>query len=351
VLRQTLTGWGIDSREFARPGEALDELAAAIAERRHYALVIVDGQMPEMDGFEAARRFRQAAPDVPVVMLASDAEKGDERRRAEAGVVGFATKPTSRAALLRLVCDAMALPTRGAEPAPAAALAPLSILVAEDVADNRLLVDAYLKGTPHLVTFAYEGNQAVELFATGSFDLVLMDVQMPVMDGLEAARRIRALEQADGRSRTPIIAVTATAGAADADASRAAGCDAHLVKPISKRALLAAIAAVAPGREAPPDGTPVDTTTEFAALVAGYLAGRQTDVDELHRALAAADFARLRTIGHNLAGTGTSYGFPELTRLGRELEASATAEDGEAAKGRISEIERCLTQAGAGRPV
>ena len=352
VLKQTLTGWGLDSREFARASEALGDLAVSQSEQRPYSLVIVDGQMPEMDGFEAARRVREVAPEVPVVMLASDAQKGDERRRVEAGVVGFATKPVSRAALLRVICDAVAGATssRTSDDGPPVGERPLSILVAEDVADNRLLIQAYLKGSPYTVTFAYEGRQAVELFEAGAFDVVLMDVQMPVMDGLEATRQIRAFERAHARTLTPIVAVTATAGTADADASRAAGCDAHLVKPISKRALLVTIAAVTAGRDAAVgESTAEEATDEFAALVEGYLARQRLLVNDLKLALTSSDFPTLRTIGHNLAGTGTLYGFPELTRLGRLLEASARAEDRDGATAQVEAIDECLSRAGSDR--
>ena len=244
----------------------------------------------------------------------------------------------------------MGASTRAVEDAPATGVRPLAILVAEDVADNRLLVQAYLKGSPHVVTFAYEGRQAVELFEAATFDVVLMDVQMPVMDGLEATRLIRAFERAQGRPRTPVVAVTATAGAADAEASRAAGCDAHLVKPISKRALLATLASVTAGSGAPAaDEAAVEATVEFAALVEGYLANQRLEVEKLKRAASASDFPRLRTIGHNLAGTGTSFGFPELTRLGRLLEASARAGDRDAAGAQVEAIDGYLSRASADR--
>src|SRR6185369_16146293 len=163
----------------------------ARAADRPYSLVILDMQMPDMDGFEAARGFRELAPGVPVVMLASDTEKGDEQRRADSGVVGFAMKPIKRPELLRVICDAMHVARVEDEPGSvsAAEQRPLSILVAEDFEDNRVLVQAYMKGTPHRIVFADDGVRAIEYFARERFDLVLMDVQMPKVDGLEATRR------------------------------------------------------------------------------------------------------------------------------------------------------------------
>ena len=113
---------------------------------------------------------------------------------------------------------------------------------------------------------------------------------------------------------------------------------------------MATIASVTAGSGAPAaDEAAVEATAEFAALVEGYLANQRLEVDELKRALAASDFPRLRTIGHNLAGTGTSFGFPELTRLGRLLEASARAEDRDGAAAQVEAIDDCLSRASADR--
>jgi PAS domain S-box-containing protein len=130
-----------------------------------------------------------------------------------------------------------------APPAPRARTArPLSILLAEDNADNRALILAYLKSLPHTVAVARNGAEAVEIFARGGVDLVLMDMEMPVMDGLESTRRIRAMEAEQGLAHTPVLALTAHALAEHQARSLDAGCDGHLAKPLSKQALLDALA-------------------------------------------------------------------------------------------------------------
>ncbi len=118
---------------------------------------------------------------------------------------------------------------------------PLSILLAEDSPDNVSLVRAYLKDMPYRIDVAEDGAEAVERFAAGSYDLVLMDIQMPVFDGHEATGRIRRLEREQGRAPTPILALTAHALAEHRQQTLAAGCDAHLSKPIARRALIDAI--------------------------------------------------------------------------------------------------------------
>ena len=117
VLRETLSAWGLESRDFETVGEALADLANAKREQRPYSLAIVDKQMPGIDGFEATRRIRTVARELPVVMLASDTERGDESRRLDAGVAGFAVKPIDRVALLRVVSRAMGAPVAEGKPA------------------------------------------------------------------------------------------------------------------------------------------------------------------------------------------------------------------------------------------
>ena len=126
----------------------------------------------------------------------------------------------------------------GEEEAPS-----LRILLAEDSEDNRLLIKTYLKQSPHCLEMAENGEIAVEKFQQGEYDLVLMDMNMPVMDGYTATRTIRQWEAREGKPATPIIALTAFALKEDEQKSIAAGCDAHLTKPIKKKTLLEALSA------------------------------------------------------------------------------------------------------------
>jgi PAS domain S-box-containing protein len=248
ILSETLNAWGLESEVFGSPEKALAGLAGAMAGEQSYSLVLLDSCMPGMDGFEASAEIRRIAPGLPVVMLTSDSRPGDNARRKEAGLSGYAVKPVKRGELLRLLCDAMQ-PREGREQATLGTenheepgpVRPLRILVAEDSADNRLLVQVYLKGSPHQLTFAEDGRMAVDRVATEDFDLILMDMQMPVMDGLTATRAIRAIETKRGSAAIPIIALTANARPQDVAMSGNAGCNHHLSKPISKHKLLDAI--------------------------------------------------------------------------------------------------------------
>ncbi|HQG99654.1 MAG TPA: CHASE domain-containing protein [Smithellaceae bacterium] len=132
-------------------------------------------------------------------------------------------------------------PPEKSEKAAFIGLRPLNILLVDDSDDNRLLVKTYLKGDAYRIDEAVNGEEAVALFQSGPYDLVLMDMQMPVMDGYTATRVIRRWEEEQGRDRTPVIALTAYALKEDAAKSEAAGCDTHLTKPIKKAVLLEAI--------------------------------------------------------------------------------------------------------------
>jgi CheY-like chemotaxis protein len=328
-----------------------------MAGEQPYSLVLVDSRMPKMNGFETAAEIRQIAPDLPVVMLTSDARPGDAARRKAAGLSGYAVKPLKRSDLLSLVCIAMN-PSEGAngeraenvssktsEPKKA-----MRILVAEDSPDNRLLLQAYMKDSPHLLTFAEDGKIAVAHFAAATFDLVLMDIQMPVMDGLTATRAIRAIERTRGCAPTPVIALTANAGPQDVERSREAGCNDHLSKPISKHTLLSLMeeygarikrSGAAADRLQP---IMIETPVGLEEIVHGYLAARREELPGMTALLAASDFKSLAILGHNLKGSGTSYGFPDLTRIGIALEQSANQTDSGALGAQLTDLKDYLAR-------
>jgi PAS domain S-box-containing protein len=347
ILQETLHAWGLESDAFALPHEALAVLAGSMAGDQPYSLVLIDSRMPEMDGFKTSAEIRRISAELPVVMLTSDARLGDAARRREAGLSGYGVKPVKRTDLLRLVCEAMEL--RNAPELQSSgsmnqkeqkSTTPVRILVAEDSPDNRLLLQAYMKGSSHRLTFAEDGKAAVDQFGAADFDLILMDMQMPVMDGLTATRAIRAMERARGVTSIPIIALTANARGQDVEISREAGCTAHLSKPISKQKLLSVIEEYR--RKSEP--IRIQMPAGLDGIVPGYLSARREEVPEMIELLAASDFERLAVLGHNLKGNGAAYGFAELTRLGDALEQSAKEGDHGALRAQLSELKQYLDQ-------
>ncbi len=198
-----------------------------------------------------------------------------------------------------------------------------------------------MKDSPHSLTFAEDGKEAVDQFGSAEFDLVIMDLQMPVMDGLTAVRTIREMERQRGRLPVMILALSANARPEDVRTSLEAGCNAHLSKPISKERLLSAIEEYA-GMCGKGDRSGDESTDEIAKLAPAYLAARRSELPEMRRALEGGDFSGVRRLGHNLKGTGTSYGFPGLSALGAAIEASSADADAVTLEHHLTELARHL---------
>ncbi len=218
-------------------------------------------------------------------------------------------------------------------------LTALRILLAEDSPDNCLIAQAYFEDTPYQVEIAATGAIACEMFEAGLYDIVLMDRQMPVMDGLTATRRIRAWEQANARAPTPIIALTASALKGDRETCLAAGCTAYLSKPIKQDVLLQAIrhhasaqSTAAPGPSAPDDGA-ARAAMRLAEQTPAYLVNCRRDLVLMSEALERADFTAVSILGHNLRGSGGGFGLQAITDFGAGIEQSAgEADDGSTRK-------------------
>jgi PAS domain S-box-containing protein len=235
----------------------------------------------------------------------------------------------------------------GAGPEPA--LPVLRILLAEDSPDNCTITMAYLADTPYQVEIAETGAIACERFASGHYDIVLMDRQMPVMDGLTATRKIRAWEQANGRPRTPIIALTASALKGDREKCLAAGCTAFLTKPIKQAVLLQAIKELSAGSPPAPGSDssqrsrdPLCANNGLARLIPSYLENCRKNVIAMQGALDRVDFEALTILGHNLRGSGGAYGFQVITDIGAALELAAEGSDTDMSRKWVGELSSYL---------
>lgn len=210
------------------------------------------------------------------------------------------------------------------------------ILLADDSEDNRFLISSYLKSLPYSLEFAENGAIALEKLRTGAYDLALVDVHMPEMDGYAVARSVRNAESGCGNHTIPLIALTADAYASAIEKSIAAGFNAHLTKPIGKQTLLEAIAKYArtPERHETKD---VDESG-VASLAGEYLKSSRKKAAEIVVASASENFDTIRTNAHNMKGTGTAYGFPRLTELGGILEKSALEKNTGAIRNAIHQL-------------
>ena len=259
LLRRRLEKAGHRVRAAHHGQEALDLLGRGDA----FDLVLMDVQMPVLGGHEATRRWRQLEAErhltpLPIIAMTADVSAGDRALCLAAGMDDFLAKPIEAAALAAMLSKW--IPVNPPLPAPSLAglegLTRRRLLLAEDNAINREIVLGYLKGSGAVIAVAEDGQQAVDLFRHSPCDLILMDIQMPVMDGFEATRRIRALD-----ARVPIIALTANAFREDVEKSRSAGMNDHLSKPIDRQKLIAALCRHLP----PPAPAPASALTQGAA--------------------------------------------------------------------------------------
>ncbi|MGZ5101734.1 MAG: ATP-binding protein, partial [Usitatibacter sp.] len=225
----------------------------------------------------------------------------------------------------------------------------LRILLAEDSPDNRTITVAYMQDTPYHVDIAENGAIACEKFAVGNYDLVLMDRQMPIMDGLTATRTIRKWELANGRSPTPIIALTAAALKGDRETCIAAGCTAFLTKPIKQEVLLQAIKehsvvarASSKDERRRKDAIPAGANPKFADLIPGFLQNRRQDVIAMLAALDLGDFETVENLGRGMSGARGSWGFQPIDDIGVALEHAAENSDSDASRKCVGELTKYL---------
>ena len=372
VLEKTLSVWSCRVAAVVGGREALVELARAAAAGTPYDLVLLDMMMPDLDGEETARLIQAdpASGRPRVIVLTSVGHRGEAQRLAGQGVVGCLLKPIRRAQLFETLTQAMQrtpkVETRGGRESPSAvparaardtSLAGLHVLLAEDKPFNQRLAVQLLARRGVLVTTADDGRQALESHASMPFDLILMDVQMPVMDGFDATRAIRERESAAAvaqpgrtRRRTPIIAMTAHALKGDRERCLAAGMDDYLTKPIDAERLFEKVrlwsgradgvpspvsAGIAPrpagtvGAPPHPDSAVAlariaaafgDDPSGLAGLVALFIEDAERDLAALQVAVLAGDATAIVRLAHSLKGMIRNVGLSELGELFSRIE-------------------------------
>ena len=216
----------------------------------------------------------------------------------------------------------------------------LRLLIAEDTEDNRILLRHYLRGQPLEIEFAGNGAEALEAVRSGDFDLILMDIDMPVLDGHAATRQIRQWEAVTGRSPVPIVALSAHAIEEEVRACLDDGCVAHVAKPVDQATLIDTIERYA---RVPTVRTPVPKEVE--ELIPEYLKSKRVQIEEVRGQLAGHYLDPVRRFGHNLKGTGRGYGFPQLEDIGRIIEKSANESDEAEIARQLSVLSRIVSEA------
>mgnify|MGYP000243180397 CR=1 FL=1 len=341
ILNEMLARWGAQVTE-ADGGE---QGVLALLQARHdgvpFGLVLLDRRMPGVDGFQVAEQIfhEPALARTTILMLTSENRAGDIARGRELGVAAYLVKPVKKAELIEAIQEARRGAARAAEPetpSEAVVVTPrsLRILLAEDSQDNVLLIQSYLKASGYTAEVAGNGEVALQKFISGAYDIVLMDVQMPVMDGYSATRGIRRWEADNQVKPVPILALTAHALPEEVRKSLDAGCTAHLTKPIRKATLLGAILEHTT--------VVVRVDSSLASLVPGFLENRRKDVSAIAASLELSDYDNVRFLGHNMKGSGTGYGLSRITEIGAALEQAAGLRSSEEIRARAADLVRYL---------
>lgn len=231
-----------------------------------------------------------------------------------------------------------------ARAAPANSLSAFRILVVDDSEENRFLMAEYLKDLRCGLDFAENGQVAVEKFCSGAYDLVFMDLQMPVLDGYAATKRIRGWEEEQKRGLTPIVALTASALEAELQRALDAGCTAYLRKPVRLLTLLDTVGKYAAKAGPGPDKILIRADARLREVIPRYLDHRRGDVRTILDALAVLDYTIIRELGHKMSGTGSGYGFSRITEIGAALEKAAKEQNAAEILSRVDELSRYLDQ-------
>jgi CheY-like chemotaxis protein/HPt (histidine-containing phosphotransfer) domain-containing protein len=328
---------------------ALAALEEAQATASPFALVLLDAHMPEMDGFAVAEHIRQHPnlAKATIMMLTSGGQAQDAERCREVGIAAYLLKPVTQSDLWDAIAMVLGLPARDAQRAarpthrvpqegerfdPARYRRRLHILLAEDNPVNQRLVVRLLEKQGSTVVVVGNGREALAALPQQSFDLVLMDVQMPKMDGLEATAAIRAQEQGRG-THLPIIALTAHAMKGDAERCLAAGMDDYLAKPMTADELSAVIDRVLTGEAARHRSVgvaPVDLTVALGVvegdlallgeLVEVFLQDAAGRLPELRAAICTGDPKQTERHAHSLKGAAGNLGAKTAFALTSDLE-------------------------------
>jgi CheY-like chemotaxis protein len=369
ILTEILESWQMSAAAADSAHTALAMLHQAAQRGQPFQLVLTDAAMPDVDGFSLAEQIASVyRAGMPKVILLTSAGAPALRGRRIKLFAATLIKPVKQSDLLDAIVTVFAGPTqsrREREEAPARRTSTtrtgLRVLVAEDNATNQKLVFAMLDLHGHAVTLVSNGTQAVERASAEPFDVVLMDVQMPEMSGLEATVAIRKQEAGTGR-HLPIVALTARAMAGDREQCFAAGMDAYVAKPVKAAELFSAIDAVLAGTPSSPPplespGMPLNSVN-VSGLLSGFggradlvaevidvfLADTPAMMARLRRAASASDAGEIAAAAHAIKGSAGLFSQGDAYEHARALEMRARSGDASNAVAACDEIDASVSR-------
>jgi two-component system, sensor histidine kinase and response regulator len=372
ILRATVDHWEMRPTTVEDGRSALLQLRRATDAGDPIRLILLDAMMPEMDGFTLARRIRndEALASVPIIILSSAGQQHESARYQDLGAL-YLTKPVKQSDLLRAILSILStrpagkvlpIASRSGASPEAEARRSLHVLVAEDNPVNQRLAVRLLEKQGHRSLAVGDGRLALDALAEERFDLILMDVQMPTLDGLEATKLLRARER-DSGGHVPVIAVTAHAMKGDRERCLAAGCDDYLSKPMRANELRAAIERCLPLTNPPadeseaqmepppeiPDSSAFDRAAALdevdgdeellAELARVFLEDSTRLLSEVQAAAAAGDAGQLMRAAHALKGSVANFGARRAVEAALRLESMGKYGDVSEAAPVVKELE------------
>jgi PAS domain S-box-containing protein len=374
ILEERLKSWGMRPTLVDSGQAALEALHRAARDGATFPLVLLDAHMPHMDGFTVAERIRQSPVPLKatIMMLSSGGHPRDAARCRELGITSYLTKPIKQSDLLNAIVTVLhassttmpdSPPVR--PPAPAKSPRPLRVLLVEDHPINQYLAVRMLEKYGHTVTVATNGKEALATLAKEPFALVLMDVQMPEMDGFATTAAIRQEERATG-AHVPIVALTAHAMKGDRERCLVAGMDGYLTKPLQAPQLFEVMEQLIPG-SAPVAGMVNDPELSGVAFSYDAILRRVEGDQELLQEIIGMFFAEtprllatiqesivrgdgkaLQQAAHSLKGVVSSFDAQTARDAALRLEVVGRSEDWAAAEPAWAQLEKeiaHLTQA------
>jgi ammonium transporter, Amt family len=365
VLREQIEAWGLAATTASDGAQALEILSGGVASGKPFGIALVDADMPGMDGFQLAQTIKsraEVASTVLMILLSVEANIPAERLKAM-GFAGQMTKPVRQSRLFDAIMEALAEERKnGVKPVPNARPARPEpgigrgrrVLIAEDNEVNRIVVKELLVRAGFSCHTVVDGRAAVEAVKAEAYDIVLMDCQMPVMDGFDATRAIREWEGASDRPSLPIVALTANAMRGDREKCLEAGMTGYATKPISPGALLEAIEA-SMASTGTSSAKPVDTAhlmlwcAGSVPMAEQLLAGFERDavrcMGEIESAAQGRDMRAIARASHGLKGGAAMLGIQFIARAAGEVEEAAISEALERTRQAVAalkgEVDRC----------
>jgi two-component system sensor histidine kinase/response regulator len=362
IVRESLSAEGAEVVEAADGIEAMGILAAP-SDRPPFRLALIDCKMPRLSGMELAEKMKGLTsngancPPAIVMLSSSDLSESQIGLR-DARIAAYLVKPIKRSDLLETVGRVLGRPVDNEttalepvrmgpvpmEPAPRS-LPYMRILIVDDSAVNRMLLREYLGDQSVEIEEAENGQVACEKVKDEPFDVVIMDMRMPVMDGYAATMVIRDWEWMTQQPPIPVIALTASALREDVDRCLSVGCNYYLSKPVKREALIGMIASATKRDAAAHDERiVVKVEKSLRDITPSFLAMKAKDISVARAAVEQLEFQSVRRVGHDLKGEGRAYGFENLSELGEALEDAALRQDSVSALRLITQLSAFFEQ-------